>query len=225
MQALAPYKSRKHSVITLADGKEYKIPNEYTVEEVERLLELRVEIEALESRDAEDATLNRDNVHFKAYLDLVFAQLTIIFQHYQPEVTTEYLKSVVTQNEALEMLGFFQKYRHIALREITADKEQAQSQETEVKKKLAKTELRDLRRLIAFMVVRGFSLSDIRKLYVDEMHSYYEQMFYILEKMGEVKEGSYAKLMSKSKGGKVDAATQLRKQMLTGIFNRNKPKQ
>lgn len=218
MQALDLYKSRKHSVITLADGKEYKIPNEYTVEEVERLLELRAEQEAIESEEVED----KDG-QLPKFWNVVFDQITILFQHYQPEITTEYLKSVITQNEALEMLGFFQKYRHIALREIAQEK--SQSEQTEVKKKLAKTELRDLRRLIAFMVVKGFSLFEIRKLYIDELHQYYEQMFFNLEKMGEVKEGSYAKLVSRSKGGTVDAASQLRKQMLTGIFNRNKPKQ
>jgi len=135
MQALNLYQSRKHSVVKLADGKEYKIPNEYTVEEVERLLELRVEQEALEKRNAEDVTVSHENAHFKAYLDLVFSQLTILFQHHQPEVTTEYLKSVVTQNEALEMLGFFQKYRHLALKEIKAEADENEPEAADSKKK------------------------------------------------------------------------------------------
>lgn len=116
MHALDLYKSRKHSVVTLADGKEYKIPNEYTVEEVERLLELRVEQEAIEKEEVVD----KDG-QLPRFWSVVFDQITILFQHYQPEVTTEYLKSVITQNEALEMLGFFQKYRHLALKEYKAE--------------------------------------------------------------------------------------------------------
>ncbi len=217
MQALDLYKSRKHSVITLADGKEYKIPNEYSVEEVERILELRVEQEAIEKEEVVD----KDG-QLPRFWKVVFDQITVLFQHHHPDVTTEYLKSVITQNEALEMLGFFQKYRHIALREYKAEQTN-QSPEAEVKKKLAKTELRDLRRLIAFMVVKGFSLFELRKLYIDELHSYYEQLFYNLEKMGEVKEGSYAKLISRSKGDRVeDTVSQLRKQMMAGIAGKRK---
>lgn len=224
MHALDLYKSRTHSEVKLADGKTYKTPNEFTVEEVERVLELEIERNALEKMQAEDVkNLTPENAEFKRYMGIVFSQLTILFQHYQPEITTEYLKSVMTQKEALGMLGFFQKYRHIAIKEYLAEKNKDQSTEADSKKKLSpRTELRDLRRLITFMVVRGFSLFEVRRLYVDELHAFYEQLVYNLEKMGEVKEGSYAKIIQGKKGGKVDSVSQLRKQMMIGLAGRKK---
>lgn len=214
MHALDLYKSRKHSEVKLADGKTYKIPNEFTVEEVERVLELQVEREALEKKEAAEGEVSSDNPDFKRYMDLVFAQIEILYQHYQPEVTAEYLKSAMTQNEALEALGFFQKYRHIAVRDYLANKN---DQSAEPKKKVkAKTELRDLRRLITFMVVEGFSLFDLKKLYIDEIYSYYEELIYNMEKGGKVSKGSYAKIIRRGKGD-VDAASQLRRGMMVAL--------
>jgi len=122
MQALDLYKSRKHSVIKIADGKEYKIPNEYTVEEVERLLELREKQEAIEKEPVGD-----QESQLLSFYTVVFEQLEVIFSHYQPEVTAEYLKKHITHNEALEMLGFFQKYRHLAIKEIVKEAEQSET--------------------------------------------------------------------------------------------------
>lgn len=122
MQTFSPYKDREHSLITLADGKDYKIPNEYSVEEVERLLELRAKQEAVESETVVDK-----DAQLKSFFTIVFSQLQIIFSHYQPDVTEDYLKKYVTQNEALEMLGFFQKYRHLAIKEIVAEAEQSET--------------------------------------------------------------------------------------------------
>jgi len=146
-------------------------------------------------------------------------QIEMLLQHYQPEVTAEYLKSAMTQNEALEALGFFQKYRHIAVLEYLSQKEQSQT--TDSKKKVsAKSELRDLRRMITFMVIRGFSLFELKMLYIDELHSYYEQLIFNLEKTGEMKEGSYAKLVKRGK--EVDAVNQIRKQMMAGLAGKRK---
>lgn len=220
MHALDLYKSRTHSEVKLADGKTYKIPNEFTVDEVERVLELQVELQALEKSTAKDATLSEDNPEFKKYLDIVFAQLTILYQHYQPDVTTEYLKKQVTPKEALAALGFFQKYRHIAVREYLAEKDQP---EAESKKKLsAKGELREIRRLITFMVVKGFSLHELRRLYIDELHAFYEQLVFVLEKMGEMEKGSYAKIVKRGKGEKVDTVSHLRRQIMAGLAGKRK---
>lgn len=217
MPVLDLYKERKHTTIKLADSKEYKIPNEYTVAEAERLLELREQQEALEKEEVEDQP-----TQLKKFWALVFDQLSILFQHYQPEVTAEYLKKHITQNEGLAMLGFFQKYRHLALKEM---REETDQDNTDPKKKSrsAKLELRDLRRMIAFMVVNGFSLFDLRGLYIDELYSFYEQLFYTLEKTGTLKEGSYDKLMKRNKGtGAESTVNQLRRQMIIGISGKNK---
>jgi len=222
MHALDLYKSRTHSEVKLADGKTYKIPNEFTVEEVERVLELQIEREALEKNTAsDDKNLTPENADFKKYMDLVFAQLTILYQHFQPETTAEYLKTVLTQSEALEVLGFFQKYRHIAVRDYLANKKNDQTLAESKKKLTAKVELREIRRLIAFMVIKGFSLFDLRKLYIDELYSFYEQLIYSLEKMGEVKEGSYDKITRGSKGG-VDSVSQLRRGMMAALAGKRK---
>lgn len=223
MHALDLYKSRKHSEVKLADGKKYLIPNEFTVEETERVLELQIERDAFEKQEAADGdNLTPENAEYKRYLDLVFLQLEILFQHHQPDVTAEYLKTTMTQSEALEALGFFQKYRHITVRDYLANKNQPDDADSK-KKVSAKTELRDLRRLITFMVVEGFSLFELRRLYIDEIYSYYEQLVYTMEKAGKVKEGSYAKIVKRSKGD-VDAATQLRRGMMAAFASKGRKK-
>lgn len=215
MRALNLYKSRKCSTVKLNDGKTYKLPNEYTVEEVERLLELRAEQEALETQEVteEEAQLNK-------FWVVVFDQIEIIFQHYQPEVTSTDLKKLLTHNEALEILGFFDKYRHQAIKEIN------QESEKDSKKKVipATRELRDLRRLLAFMVTNGFSLLELRQLYIDELYFFYDELIFNLEKDGKLKEGSYAKIKSVS-----DASTNaketvnlLRKQMFNSIAKKQR---
>lgn len=55
------------------------------------------------------------------------------------------------------------------------------------------------------MVINGFSLFDLRKLYLDELYEYHEHLFYNLEKTGKIKEGSYDKMMS-SKGKEMPVA-------------------
>lgn len=46
------------------------------------------------------------------------------------------------------------------------------------------------------MVSRGgFSLLDLRKLYLDEFSMFYQELIYCLEEAGELKKGNYDKLM------------------------------
>lgn len=40
----------------------------------------------------------------------------------------------------------------------------------------------------------GFSLFDVRKLYLDELFYFHGEVFYILEKRGEVEKGTYDKI-------------------------------
>jgi hypothetical protein len=212
MRHLDLFKSRRYSTVKLSDGKEYKLPNEYSVEEVERVFELREELETLEAVEV----IGDGLAQAKRHTDLVFAQLEIMFQHYQPELTNDYLRKVITHGEALETIGFFQKYRHLALKEMreedTADKAESK------KKALASRELRDLRRMVIFMVTYGFSLLEVRKLYIDEAHEYYKELVHNLEQQGKLKEGSYDKIKSSNKGtGVADTVNLLRKQMYKSI--------
>lgn len=116
MQTLDLYKGRKHTVVKIGDS-EFKIPNEYTVEEVERLFELREQQEALEEQQASETEAGREKQH-QRFMQLIFDQLEIIFQHHQPDMTAEWLKKHVTQNEALEIIGFFDKYRRSAFKQL-----------------------------------------------------------------------------------------------------------
>lgn len=217
MRYLDLFKERRYSIVKLSDNKEYKLPNEYSVEEVERVYELREEAEALEKQEAD----GDGKAQAKHYTDLVFAQLEVMFQHYQPEITVDYLRKVITLNEALDTIGFFQKYRHLALKEL---REEDNAKKAESKKKsLASKELRDLRRMVTFMVTYGFSLLELRKLYIDELHQYYDELIYSLEQQGKVKDGSYDKIKSRKSSTEVaDTINTLRKQMFNSIAKKNK---
>lgn len=50
-----------------------------------------------------------------------------------------------------------------------------------------------LRRLIVFLVQQGFSVFDLKSLYIDEFNSYYHETVYLLEQSGSLPEGSYDK--------------------------------
>lgn len=204
------FKSRKHSTVKLNDGKVYKIPSEYLVEEVERLLELQIAQRKAESIVVQESIkdLQIDNLY-----ENIFNQLEIIFQHFQPEVTIEYLKKTITHSEALEMIGFFNKYRNLVVNAESTDKVDSKK-----KSKLADSDLRELRRIMTFMVVNGFSLLELRKLYIDELYFFYEELFYSLEKNGKVEVGTYDKIIgSNEKQDDVSVVNSLRTQLFRSI--------
>ena len=109
MPTLDLYKARKSNSVKLKE-RTFLIPNEYTVEEAERLLELQVKRDAIEAEKADSKPAEQ----MKRFWAVVFEQLEIIFQHHQPEITAEELRGLITHHEALELLGFFDKYRHVA---------------------------------------------------------------------------------------------------------------
>jgi len=72
-----------------------------------------------------------------------------------------------------------------------------------------------MRRLVTYLVMNGFSLLELRKLYADELYEYHDSLIYMKEQVGELKEGSYDKIR-RSKGAEVpvdDTINQLRKQL------------
>lgn len=78
--------------------------------------------------------------------------------------------------------------------------------------------MRDLRRLISFMVINGFSLRELRKLFLDELYDYHDALFFTLEQTGVIKEGSYAKINNRKRDVPVeDTINQLRKQLFKTI--------
>jgi hypothetical protein len=68
-------------------------------------------------------------------------------------------------------------------------------------------------------VVNGFSLLELRKLYLDELYDFQEHLLYNLEQTGKIKEGTYDKIISRKKNGVPveDTINQLRKQMFKTI--------
>lgn len=117
MPNLDIYKGRKFNTVAFGD-KVFKIPTEYTVEEVERLLELDTKRKSVQNEVVEN-----QEEQLKTFWELVFNQLEIIFQHYQPEMIVDDLRVIVSHNEALGILGFFDEYRNKL-------KEQSESKET-----------------------------------------------------------------------------------------------
>lgn len=66
--------------------------------------------------------------------------------------------------------------------------------------------------MMTFLVMHGFSLLDVRKLYVDEMFEYYKFVFFHLENRGDAKKGTFEKLDGMDQ---VDqTVNQLRKQLM-----------
>lgn len=117
MVTLNLYKQRRFNVIKLSDGVEYKTPNEFTVDEVERLLELKSKQKEITSLDAGD-TKEEQESNLVIFWENIFDQIEIIFQSFQPEIDKEYLKKYVTHKQALEVVGFFQEYRALAIGNI-----------------------------------------------------------------------------------------------------------
>lgn len=111
MPILDVFKERQFNIVKLND-RDLKVPNEYTVEEVERLLELDEKRNHIEEEQVskDKPTQEAQLVRFWA---VVFDQLEVIFQHYQPELTAVELRKLISHKEALGILGFYEKYRHL----------------------------------------------------------------------------------------------------------------
>ena len=112
MPTLDLYKNRQFNTVKLTDSrtqevKELKLPNEYTVEEVERLLELQTKRQNLEK----EVVGENEAEQLQKFWQITFDQLEILFQHYQPEITSNDLRSLMTHQEALEIIGFYNTYR------------------------------------------------------------------------------------------------------------------
>ena len=165
----------------LGKTKDLSVPFELTVEEVERLLELNSRIESLSKEKVHEEDFIRQERELKKFWDLLFTQALIILQHYQPEITIEYLKKHLTQSQALELTGFFENNRFYKA-------------EQSASKKKDNNPLRTLRRMILFCVTNGIGLLDVKKLYIDEFVEYYNELVYTLESSGKLKEGSYDKI-------------------------------
>lgn len=118
MKSLDLYKKRRHNIVKLGDGVSYNIPTEFTVEEVERLLELKQKEEEIKSIKVSEGTPEAE-ANLVLFWNNVFAQLEIIFGALNDGANEAYLRTHITHNEALEIIGFFNEYRELTARKLT----------------------------------------------------------------------------------------------------------
>jgi hypothetical protein len=185
--AKLPYKERGFHEVEIKERwgkiKTLRVPFELTLEEVERLLELNERLEetlkiTVDDENHVEVTKGLDRVH-----KLLLNQCLIILQHYQPDITYDYLKKHLTETDARELSGFFENNRYF----------EQLGGNAQVKKKDNK--LIELRRMVVFMVRNNFSLLELRKLYLDEFFSYYNELVYHMEQAKELPENSYEKVL------------------------------
>lgn len=197
MDTLDLYKDRKpyEVILEVRGGKQsFKIPTELTVEESERLLETEIRISKISNEEQSNKKEDKEKV--QKYFDSLLEYILILLEHYQPEITMAKLKKLVTNVEALKIFEFFKKQRYLHILGLDATEDEG------VKKKTisAEAQLDTLRQSITYLVVNGFGLLEVRKLYLDELLSFSNSLIYIKEKQGEIKEGTYKSLKDRSGG-------------------------
>lgn len=126
MAELDLYKDRKyHSIFLDVNGERtaFRIPGEYTVAEYERILEIQAK---LDEYVKENKDKDADEVG-SPFWDLVYDQLVILFQRYQPEVTLEMLKGLISREETLRINQFFIENRFLEMKDDSKKKDQQKS--------------------------------------------------------------------------------------------------
>ena len=117
MQTLNLYKDRQPYIVNLelkGKKKSFKIPNELTIEESERLLEAEIQIAELSKQQVENKADEEEKIN--AYFNSLYQYLLILFSKYQPEFErVEDVKKIMTHQEAIRILEFFKKKRFIHL--------------------------------------------------------------------------------------------------------------
>jgi hypothetical protein len=99
MAKLDLYSGREPHVVELevsGEKKEFKLPTDYTEEEIERILELEKKLE-----ESSDVTARRS---------IVFSQIQILLNRYQPDFTLEQVKKILTWSDALRIINFISEH-------------------------------------------------------------------------------------------------------------------
>jgi len=117
MQTLNLYKDRQPYTVNLelkGKIKSFKIPDELTIEESERLLEAEIQIAELSKQEIEDKKDEKEKL--EQYFGSLYQYILILFSKYQPEIeSVEDIKKMMTQQEAIRVLEFFKKKRFLHL--------------------------------------------------------------------------------------------------------------
>ena len=127
MQTLNLYKDRQPYTVNLelkGKMKTFKIPNELTIQESERLMEAEIQISELSKQEVANKKDGEEKLD--QYLSGVYQYLLILFSKYQPEIeTAEDIKKMMTQAEAIRVIEFFKKKRFLHL--LGLDDEESES--------------------------------------------------------------------------------------------------
>ncbi len=204
MKTLDLYKERRpYDVILSIGGKKetYKIPTELTVEESERLLEYEIVIKKMTKEEVDEIEANEK---VDQYIDFLLDYILILLEHYQPELSKEKLKKMLTKPEVIRIFEFFKTQRFVHLLGLDESPDDSKK-----KTENAEKQLEVLRQTITFLVMSGFGLLEIRKLYIDEFISFCNATVYMKEKRGELKEGSYDEMKNRGE----DEVNSLKKQL------------
>lgn len=108
MAVLDLYKRRPpHTIYIEVEKKKvaFNIPTQFTVEEVERILEVQDQIDQLKKERVEIGSEEASRA-IELFWENVYMQLLTLFNHYHPEVDLDYLKKYVSQENALEIIAF-----------------------------------------------------------------------------------------------------------------------
>jgi len=127
MQTLNLYKDRQPYTVNLelkGKMKTFKIPNELTIQESERLMEAEIQISELSKQEVANKKDGEEKLD--QYFSGVYQYLLILFSKYQPEIeTAEDIKKMMTQAEAIRVIEFFKKKRFLHL--LGLDDEESES--------------------------------------------------------------------------------------------------
>lgn len=126
MAELNLYKERKVHTVTLeweGNEREFRIPSEYTVEEIERIFEAQKKVD--ERKDLEGT---EDNVNL--FWDAIFEQLLVLFEHYHSDITLADLKKNLTRDDAVKILRFYSDTRLAEISEAAEGNEKKKARKS-----------------------------------------------------------------------------------------------
>lgn len=89
------FSGREPHIVDLSvagEKKAFKIPADFTEEDIERILEI------------EDKMSGSDDVRAKR--NYIFTQVYLLFRRYQPEITLQQVKAMLTWDDALKIIQF-----------------------------------------------------------------------------------------------------------------------
>lgn len=110
MAKLDLFSGREPHIIELAvngEKKQFKIPTDYTEEDVERLLELEAQLSKA--------------TDFQQRTSLIFGHVQVLFRRYQPEMTVDELKKILGVTEAVKIINFFAEHTFTSKRDDSGE--------------------------------------------------------------------------------------------------------